>query len=315
MTLHSDRTSKRRSTKRLWRRGVSVGDLATRLDQITGPVLRITQTVLLVVTVGLIACLAALATHREKTWPLWVPRRLQWLDQGSDWVPVVEVTTVIALLCILTYRLRRNRSSSAVPVMIVVGLTATSVVLGFSSYWRCTNDAHPTFIAPLLWTASLVKGGVGDVSLQSTRLASAKLCPSDPMPTALEVARLAIVAAIFISLAGVAAAAFRAQYDRLRAAWARSVTVVLDLDDDSASMIGGIARTLRPSSTLVLMTDDRPRLLYPSPAGTVRGSCKWTLIALERLWRIGSGVGSTVCICFRLIRRRTCCGCRSSASG
>ena len=31
---------------------------------------------------------------------------------------------------------------------------------------------------------------------------------------------------------------------------------VVDLDDDSASMMDGIARTLRPGSTLVLMTDN-----------------------------------------------------------
>jgi hypothetical protein len=255
MTLRSNQNGEHRSTKHRWRRGVSVGGLATRLVGISGPVLRSAHTLLLVVTVVLIGCLAVLAVHRERTWPRWVPRWLQWLDQGGDWRPVVLVTAVIALLCILTYRLRRNRSSAAVPVMIVAGLTATSVVLGFSSYWRCTNDAHPTFIAPLLWTASLVKGGVGDVSLQSTRLASATLCPNPP-PTALEVARLTIVAAIFISLAGVVATAFRAQSDRLRAAWARSATVVVDLDDDSASMIGGIARTLRPNSTLVLMADN-----------------------------------------------------------
>jgi hypothetical protein len=256
MTLHSAQNSTDGSTKRLWHGGVSV-DVASRLDQITGTVLRIAQMVLLVVTVGLIACLAPLANHQEETWPRWVPRWARWLNQGSDWHPVVLVTAVIALLCILTYRSRRNRSSAAVPVMIVVGLTATSVVLGFSSYWRCTNDAHPTFIAPLLWTASLVKGGIGDVSLQSSeRLANAKLCPSDPVPTALEVARLTIVAAIFIGLAVAAAAAFRVQSDRLRAALARSVTVVADLDDDSAPMIAGIARTLNSNSSLVLMTDN-----------------------------------------------------------
>jgi hypothetical protein len=170
-------------------------------------------------------------------------------------VPVVLVTAVIALLCILTHQSRRNRSSAAVSVMIVVGLTATSLVLGFSSFWRCINADHPTFITPLLWTASLVKGGVGDVSMGGAGLQNAALCPR-PTPTALEVARLTIVAAIFISLAGVAAAAFRAQSDRLRAAWARSVTVVVDVDDDSASMIGGIARTLRPNSALVLVTDN-----------------------------------------------------------
>jgi hypothetical protein len=251
MTLQSDQTSAPRSPEQLWRSRVSVAQLAVRLAAIRGPALRITQALLLVVSVGLIACLARLAAPREPKWRGW----LRWLDEGGDWVPVVLVTAVVALLCIVTYRLRRNRSSAAVPVMIVIGLTATSLVLGFSSYWRCTNEEHPKFITPLLWTASLVKGGIGDVNLQSAGLKNAALCPS-PTPTALEVARLTIVAAIFISLAGVAAAAFRAQSDRLRAAWAGSVTVVVDLDDDSASMIGGIARTLRPNSTLVLVTDN-----------------------------------------------------------
>jgi hypothetical protein len=251
MTLHSDQTSKRWATKRLWRRGVSGSDLAAGLTPTSGPALRVTRALLLVATVGLIACLAVLAAKRQQKWPGW----FEWLGEGGDWVPVVLVTAVIALLCILTYRVRRNRSSVAVPVMIVVGLTATSFVLGFSSYWRCTNEDHPQFIAPLLWTISLIKGGIGDVNLQSAGLKNAQLCPA-PTPTALEVARMTIVAAIFISLAAVAGAAFRAQYDRLRAAWARAVTVVIDVDEDSASMIGAVARTLRPNSTLVLMTDN-----------------------------------------------------------
>jgi hypothetical protein len=236
-----------------WRRGVLVRKISAYWTPISGPVLRITHALLLVVAVGLVACLAALATHRGWTWPLWVPRQLQWLANGGNWAPVAIVSAVIALLCLLTYQLRRNRSSAAVPVMIVAGLTVTTLVLGFSSYWRCADDHagdHPTFITPLLWTVSLAKGGIGDTVLENKGL-----CPR-PMPTALEVARLTIVAAIFISLAGVVAAAFRAQSDRLRAARARSVTVVVDLDDDSASMIDGIARTLRPNGALVLMTEN-----------------------------------------------------------
>jgi hypothetical protein len=237
-------------TKNLRRLRVSAADIGRRLAPMRGPALRITQTVLQVVTVGLIALLALLASQWERKWPT----RLQWLGDGSDWAPAVLVSAVIALLCILTYRLRRDRSSAATPVMIVIGLTATSVVLGFSSYWRCTNPHHPKFVTPLLWTVSLVKGGIGDLVLDNQDKTPG-LCPR-PTPTALEVARLTIVAAIFISLAGVAAAAFRAQSDRLRAALARSVTVVVDLDDDSVSMIGPIARRLRPNSALVLVTDN-----------------------------------------------------------
>jgi hypothetical protein len=245
MTPHSAQTKKHRLIKRQWGSGFRVHASGTQLSAISRPMLRTAQFLLLVVSAGLVSCLALLASEWHRKWPRW----LQWLGQGADWVPVVLVTALIALLCVITYRLRRDRSSVAVPVMIVAGLSAISVVLGVSSYWRCTDEHNPVFVTPLLWTAALLKGSVGEQDL-------AKGGPClGPTPTALEVARLTIVAAIFISLVGVVAAAFRAQSDRLRAALARSVTVVVDLDEDSASMISPIARTLGPKSTLVLMTD------------------------------------------------------------
>ena len=244
-----------RNTRRRWallrrRRDILIRKLAKRLAPVTGPLLRISHTLLLVVAIPLIACLAALAIHRDSPWTRWVPKPLQWLADGGNWVPVVIVAAVIALLCFLTYRLRHAPTSAAAPVMIVVGLTMTSLVLGYMSYWGCANSNHPKFITALLWTVSLVKGGTSDFSLDGSGL-----CPHQT-PTALVVARLTIIAAFFIGLAGVVTAAFRAQSDRLRAARARAVTVVVDLDDDSASMIGGIARTLRPNSALVLMTEN-----------------------------------------------------------
>jgi hypothetical protein len=230
MMLHSEQINGRRSIRR--------------------PMWQILQGLLLAVTVGIVGCVAALATHHDNPWPRWVPSRLQWLNDGSNWQPTALVITVIAVLCITTYELRRDRSSATAPVMIVAGLTVTTLVLGFSAYWRCTNAQHPRYVSPFLWTVSLVKGGIGDNSMGQQGL-----CPQ-PVPTAIEVARLTIVAALFISLAGVAAAAFRTQSDRLRARWARSATVVVDLDDDSVAMIGSIAQALRSRSTLVVMTDN-----------------------------------------------------------
>jgi lysylphosphatidylglycerol synthetase-like protein (DUF2156 family) len=227
-----------------------MGKLTRRLESIGGPVLRVTHTLLLVVAIALVACLAALATHRDSPWPRWVPKPLQWLDDGSDWVPVTIVIAVIAALCVLTFRLRRRQTSGTAPVLIVAGLTMTSLVLGFNSYVGCFDSNHPKFVTPLLWAIYLVKG-----STSETFLATNGVCPHQT-PTALSVARLTIMAAIFISLAGVITSAFRAQSDRLRAARARAVTVVVDLDDDSASMIGGIVRALRPNGALVLMTDN-----------------------------------------------------------
>src|SRR5208337_4899916 len=173
----------------------------------------------------------------------------------ASWQTIAIVTAILAVVCILSYISRRDRTSPTVPVVIVVGLTATSFVLGFSSYWSCNDKEHPTFFTPLMWTVSLIKGD--DRSLEGGL--EGRVCPTPP-PVAVEVARLTILAAIFVSLLGVAAAIFRAQSDRLRAWLAKSVTVVVDIDDDAVSMVRALAREHEPDRTVVLITDstDRP---------------------------------------------------------
>ncbi len=172
----------------------------------------------------------------------------------ASWQSVAIVTAILAVVCVLSYISRRDRTSPTVPVVIVAGLTATSIVLGFSSYWSCNDKHHPTVFTSLLWAAAdLIKVNVDDRSLQG------RVCPM-PLPVALEVARLTIVAAFFVSVVGVAAAIFRAQSDRLRAWLAKSVTVVVDIDDDAVSMVRALAREHVPDRTVVLITDsvDRP---------------------------------------------------------
>ncbi len=78
-------------------------------------------------------------------------------------------------------------------------------------------------------------------------------CPEIP-PDALWVARLTADGAIFTGLAGVVIALFRSQVDRLRARFARSVTAVIGIDEETRSMIRVIAGT-SDSSTLVVITD------------------------------------------------------------
>ncbi len=178
-----------------------------------------------------------------------LPGPLRWFGEPTNWPTIAIVVAVLGLVCLLSYRLRRRRDSATVPVAIVIGLTATSVVLGFSSFWSCDADKkHTPFFAALVATASLVKGGVDDRS-----------CPEVP-PAALDVARLSILAAIFVSVAGVATTLFRSQSDRLRARFARSITAVVGIDDDAQTMVSAVAGTLDSSDTLVLVTGrpDRP---------------------------------------------------------
>jgi hypothetical protein len=205
-----------------------------------GPAMRIALYVVAVVLLGYLVVLALRPTATP-------PGFMSWFGKAASWRTIAIVTVVLGLVCVLSYRARRNRASATVPVAIVIALTLTSFVLAFSSYWSCNNDKHPTFFTPLAWTALLLKGGVEDRALGDNT------CPARP-PVALDVARIAILAAIFLSVVGVLTAVFRSQSDRLRVGLARSVTAVVGLDDDAQSMVSAIAQTLDRKSALVLMT-------------------------------------------------------------
>ena len=197
-------------------------------------------TVALVLLVGL-CILAANPTAADKL-PIW----LRWLGRPGSATTITIVTAVVVALCVLSFRSQSARRSGNVPVVVVAGLAATGAVLGFSSFWRCHDATHPVFFQPLIWTVSLVKGGVGDFSL------GAHVCPS-PTPDGLWVARLTALAAIFFGLAGVVIALFRSQVDRLRANLATSVTAIVGIDAETRSMVSAIANTLNRPSTFVVI--------------------------------------------------------------
>ena len=205
--------------------------------------MRIGQITLLALSIVLVGYLVLLAL-RPDSGP---PEPFEWFGEPAEWRTIAIVSAVLGALCLVSYRARHNRTSATVPVVIVVGLFVIGFVLGFSSYWPCSGSANPTFFTPLQWTVSLIKGGVEDKALREG------VCPQDP-PVALDVARLAILAAFAVSIVGVATAAFRLQSDRLRAGFARSITAVVEVDEDAQSMITAIAKTSERSTTLVLMT-------------------------------------------------------------
>ncbi|MGH3960339.1 hypothetical protein [Mycobacterium sp.] len=197
------------------------------------------------VVLALVAYLSTLAL-----WPsasAGLPTWLRWFGRPGSWQAIAVAAAVLAALCVLSFRTQRGNRSGNVPITVIAGLAATGAVLGFFSYWNCHDATHPVFITPLIWTASLVKGGISDIEL------SGHICPY-PTPNALEVARLAALAAIFTGLGGVVIAVFRSQLDRLRVSLAGSVTAVVGIDDDTRSMISAVARTLDRRSTLVVIT-------------------------------------------------------------
>ena len=117
---------------------------------------------------------------RSATWSRcwsWRPRPA--VADLVSWFGHPSATIVLVALCVLSFRSQSARRSGNVPVAVVAGLAATSAVLGFSSYWSCHDATHPVFFQPLIWTVSLVKGGVSDF----LGLHGGHVCPS-PTPDA-----------------------------------------------------------------------------------------------------------------------------------
>jgi hypothetical protein len=228
----------------------------------------------------LVAYLAVLA--RQPSLVDAMPSWLGWFGRPGSISTLVIMVTVLVVGCVLTFRSEGSHRVVGVSFTVIAVLVGMSAVLGLASYWGCHDDNHPAFFTPLMATAQLVKGSTGDFSV------SGRTCPN-PTPAGLELARITALAAIFTGLGGVVVGVFRSQVDRLRANLAEYVTVIVGVDDDTQSMIGGIARTLDRRNTLVVITnagDDRVRRVRRQGARVVLAdfSNPSTLVSL-RLWR------------------------------
>jgi hypothetical protein len=206
------------------------------------------QAALLGLVLVFLVWLCVLAARPSTTNSPWLPTWLKWFGVPGSATTIAIVATAIVALCVLNFRSHGARGKANVPAAVVAGLAATSAALGLSSFWQCHDPTHPVVFQPLLWTVSLVKGGISDFSLGK------QICPS-PTPDALWVGRLTALGALFTGLAGVVIALFRSQVDRLRVSLARSVTAVIGIDDETRSMISAIANTMDRRSTLVIITN------------------------------------------------------------
>lgn len=201
---------------------------------------------------GILAGLALGYVAVMAAWPglrSGLPPAISWFGRPNSAVTIAIVSVLVLLFAIAQ---SRAGAATGAPVAIVAALALITAILGVASYWRCKDDSHPNVFTPLIWTAQLVKGGNPAQALDSGT------CPS-PMPVALNIAQLSALAAVFLSVIGVAVALFQSRLDRLRTYLAASVTVVVDPDEDGQSMLAAIARTLDRRSVLVVITSDPDR--------------------------------------------------------
>ncbi|MFT3899694.1 MAG: hypothetical protein QM728_05540 [Gordonia sp. (in: high G+C Gram-positive bacteria)] len=196
-------------------------------------------------TVAVVAYLAAVAL-----WPSILdrlPSALAWFGQPNS---AISILIALVLVLSLTYVFTRGRGNTGAPIAVVAGLAGLSALLGMASFIRCHAPDQPFFFTAVIWTAKLMRGDFPD--------GAAKCLHATPV--AVYVAQLTALTAVVLSVVGVAATLLRSRFDRLRAFFARSVTAVVGIDDDSAPLIAAIAAARPRRSTLVVITGspDRP---------------------------------------------------------
>jgi hypothetical protein len=118
-----------------------------------------------------------------------LPAGLNWFGRPGSMATITIVVTV----CVMTFRSDVSHRLVGVSSTVIAVLFTFSAVLGLAAYWKCHDANHPAVVTPLMWTAQLIKGSIGDTSL------SGRTCPN-PTPVGLELARIASLSAIFMSL-------------------------------------------------------------------------------------------------------------------
>jgi hypothetical protein len=219
------------------------GDSAAMFDKLSSPIVRWSVGVIGCVVIGWLVVVTFSPALRDE-----VPTWLAWYGTPGSVPTIVLVFVVTAAVCTTAARSGGRRRLVGAPVTVIAVLIGIGTVLGLSAYWTCHDVSHPAFFTPLLATAQLLKGDMSEFTINGNA------CPI-PSPAALEVARLAAIAALLTGLISVVAGVFRNQVDKLRASVADSVTVIVGVDDETQPMISRAAQTLDRRSTLVVLTN------------------------------------------------------------
>jgi hypothetical protein len=174
----------------------------------------------------------------------------------DSWWGVTIVAAAASIFWIVQLRLRpmRRRRSSLVPLL---GLGATTIVLGLAAYLPCPGGQSP-FWAPIGWTIALFVGNAEDP------FGAVDGC-APGMPLALQIARLTALLTLSLGIADIVGVLFRDRLDRLRTRRSNSVAFVSGVDESSLSILRRVRSEL-PRRTLVavLVDEDTPPSVHAS---------------------------------------------------
>ncbi len=202
------------------------------------PVTACTVAIVVLGYLGLVALFPGIPDH--------LPSGLTWLGKPASWPTFTVGLAALAAGCVAVYQISRGRRSGG-SIALVVVLSITSLLLALAAYVPCGAKGRTPFFLPLIWAGALVRGNTGDITVKEGS------CPV-PVPIALEMARFAGLAAVFIAVLGIAAALLQSRVDRTRVFFADSITAVVGIDEDAQSMIAAIANSQDPDSTLAVIT-------------------------------------------------------------
>lgn len=179
-----------------------------------------------------------------------VPAALRWFGVPGSHATIAVILT-LPLAHVVLRRLSGHELVTGTPLVVITAMAVSTMALGMSAYWRC-HGAQAPFFAPLSWTLSLFLGSVET----PFGTGGTGRCAAMQMPVALEIARLLAIATTLVAAMAAAIALFRAQFDRIAIWRARLLTVVVDIDDETVSMVRAISRTMNPAASLVVLTED-----------------------------------------------------------
>lgn len=162
---------------------------------------------------------------------------------GSHWS--IAVVLAIPLVLVGLRRLAGRPPFTSQPLLMIAAMAGSVLVLGMSAYWHCHGGQAP-FFAPLAWTLALFLGNVETVDDGA--------CAA--MPVALEIARLLALVTTLTAALAAGLQLFHSQVDRIAIWRARSLTVVVGIDDETVSIVRAILRSCDPAGTVAILTDD-----------------------------------------------------------